>query len=465
MGLLKSVFKGIGKIAKPLVGAIPGIGPVLSAGLGVGSSLLKGKEQKKAQAGNAAIQAGNAAEYEKRFQTGRTDARDELARMIADNDSINADMERQTGEYNDDVRASRAGATQTIEGLLNEIRNSGVDIKDIADAQEFGYQDQVEGADAAYQDQAYVEDNSDAEVLRDRKSARARGEADSIEAAQLRRQMMTEAGQQGPSADALSALIAKAGGTAISRSFEDSGNKAAMELSRTGGNGSDSYAKLARERASALKDNDVNAILAGMQGAEDMAGAKASRLSPMIAALSQRATAMPDASAEMQGMAIRGQAKQANQDMNMRGRQNVQQMNMNKNIATKQMNVQGRGQNNATNANIRTQNATNKITTQGQRVSQATAKSGQLASLAPAAMIPSQMRLLGPTAKRATPGLNMSYMGTGVGQNGMTIQENNTGSGILEGMSNLAGMIGKNQAGVTPIDAKGMLAKARAGMA
>ena len=409
MSLLKSIFK----IAKPLVGSIPGIGPALSAGLGVAGSLVKGGEQNKAQAGNAAIQAENSAALERRFQTGRGDARDELARMIAENDDINADMASQTGAYNDDVRSSRTSASQTIEGLLNEIRNSGVDINDPDTIRE----------------EAYVEDNSDAGVLRDRAAARARGERDSIEAATLQRQMMTEAGQKGPSADALSALIAKAGGSAITRSFEDSGNKAAMELSRTGGNGADTFSKLARERAEALKGNDVNAALAGLQGAEDLAGAKASRLSPMIAALSARSTAMPDASAEMQGMAIRGQAKQANQSMN---------------------------------ANIRSQNATNKLTTQGQRVSQATAKSGQLASMAPAAMLPSQMRLLAPTAKRASGGLNMSYMGPGVGQNGQVIQENNTGSGILEGLSNLAGMIPTGgSSSVTPINATKMLADAR----
>jgi len=427
MGLLKSVFKGIGKIAKPLVGAIPGIGPALSAGLGVGSSLLKGKEQKKAQAGNAAIQEGNAAAYERRYGNNRADAYGELSRMIAENDDINADMKSQTDAYNDDVRASRTGASNTIEGLLNEIRNSGVDIKDVADIQEFDA-----GPDATYQDQAYVEDNSDAAVLRDRAAARARGETDAIDANILKKQMMTEAGQRGPSADMLSALIAKSGGTAISRSFEDSGNRAATEISRTGGNGAETYSKLARERASALRDNDANSVLAGLQGAEDMASSRAARLNPMIAALSARGTAMPDASAEMQGMAIRGQAKQANQSMNMQGRQNVQQMNMTK-----------RAQNNQTNAGIRGQNATNKITTQGQRVSQATAKSGQLAALAPSAMIPHTMRTLAPVAKRAAPALDQRYMGTGVGQNGQVIQENNTGSGVLEGMSNLAGMIGK----------------------
>jgi len=432
--------------AAPFASLIPGVGPAISAGLGVGSSLLKGKEQKNAQAGNMAIQQGNMAEFEKRYNTNRLDSQEELARMIAENNDINADMETQRGAYNDDVRSSRTSASQTIEGLLNEIRNGGIDIKDIADIQEFDA-----GPDATYQDQAYVEDNSDAGVLRDRAAARARGERDSIEAATLQRQMMTEAGQQGPSADALSALIAKAGGSAITRSFEDSGNKAATEIMRTGGNGAATFAKLARERAEALKGNDVNAALAGLQGAEDLAGAKASRLSPMIAALSARSTAMPDASAEMQGMAIRGQAKQANQSMNMQGRQNVQQMNMTK-----------RAQNNQTNAGIRGQNATNKITTQGQRVSQATAKSGQLASMAPVAMLPSQMRLLAPTAKRASGGLNMSYMGTGVGQNGQVIQENNTGSGILEGLSNLAGMIPTGGSGsVTPINATKMLADAR----
>ena len=456
----------MGKLA-PFAKLIPGYGTAISAGLGVGSTLLKGKEQKKAQAGNAAIQASNMAEYEKRYNNNRGDSQAELARMIAENDSINADMKSQTDAYNDDVRASRTGASDTINGLLNEIRNSGVDIKDAPDVQEFGYQDQVEGADADYQDQAYVEDNSDAAVLRDRAAARGMQGRDAVEAAQLQRQMMTEAGQQGPSADALSGLIAKAGGSAITRSFEDSGNRAAMELSRTGGNSANTFANLARERSEALKGNDVNAALAGMQGAEDLAGARAQRLNPMIAALSARATASPDASAEMQGMAIRGQAKQANQSMNMQGRQNVQQMNMNKGIATKQMNVQGRGQNNATNAVIRGNNATNKLTSQGQRVSQATSRGNQLAALAPSAMIPYSMRTLAPNEKRAAPGLDMRYMGSNVGQNAMTIQENNTGSGVLEGMSNLAGMLGKSQPGdnykratvSTPgkIDVKGMM--------
>lgn len=459
---LLSVLK---KVAKPLAGSIPGIGPMLSAGLGVGASLLKGKEQKNAQAANAAIQADNSAALEKRFNTGRGDAMSELQRMIAENDDINADMTRQTDDYNNDVRASRTGATQTIEGLLNEIRNSGVDIKDVADIQEFGYQDVAEGPDAQYKDVAYEEDNSDAAVLRDRTAARARGEADAIDANILKKQMMTEAGQKGPTADMLSALIAKTGGTAIARSFEDSGNKAATELTRTGGNGAATFAKLARERADALRGNDANAILAGLTGAEDLAGARASRLNPMIAALSARGTAMPDASAEMQGMAIRGQAKQNNQQMNMQGRQNVQQMNMNKNLQTKQMNVQGRAANNNTNSGIRQQNAGNKITTQGQRVAQETAKTGQLASLAPTAMIPHTMRTLAPQMKRAAPTLNMSYMGVGVGQNGQVIPENNTGSGIVEGLANLAGMIPtRDKSSVVPIDAKGMLARARAGM-
>jgi hypothetical protein len=56
----------------------------------------------------------------------------------------------------------------------------------------------------------------------------------------------------------------------------------------------------------------------------------------------------------------------------------------------------------------------------------------------------------------------MSYMGTGVGQNGQVIQENNTGSGILEGLSNLAGMIPTGgSSSVTPINATKMLADAR----
>jgi len=301
MSLLKSLFK----IAKPFVGAIPGIGPALSAGLGVGSSLLKGKEQKGAQNANAAIQAQNAAALEKRFNTGRDDSMAELRRMIGETADINDDMSSQIAGYNDDVKSSRTSAQSTIDGLLNEIRNSGVDIKDIPDAQEFGYQDQVEGADAQFKDIAYEEDNSDAAVLRDRAAARSRGEADAIDANILKKQMMTEAGQRGPTADMLSALIAKAGGTAISRSFEDSGNRAATELTRTGGSGAKTFANLARERSAALRDNDTNAILAGIQGAEDMAGARASRLNPMIAALSARGTAMPDASAEMQGKALR----------------------------------------------------------------------------------------------------------------------------------------------------------------
>lgn len=440
----------MGKLA-PFAKLIPGYGTAISAGLGVGSTLLKGKEQKKAQAGNAAIQAGNMAEYEKRYNNNRGDSQAELARMIAENDSINADMKSQTDAYNDDVRASRTGASNTVNGLLNEIRNSGVDIKDAPDVQEFDA-----GPDATYQDQAYVEDNGDAAVLRDRAAARGMQGRDAVEAAQLQRQMMTEAGQQGPSADALSGLIAKAGGSAISRSFEDSGNKAAMELSRTGGNSANTFANLARERSEALKGNDVNAALAGMQGAEDLAGARAQRLNPMIAALSARATAMPDAGAEMQGMAIRGQAKQANQSMNMQGRQNVQQMNMT-----------NRAQNNQTNAAIRGANATNKLTSQGQRVSQATSRSGQLAALAPSAMIPHTMRTLAPNEKRAAPALDMRYMGSNVGQNGMTIQENNTGSGVMENLAGLAGSLGKSQPGdnykratvSTPgkIDVKGMM--------
>lgn len=442
----------MGKLA-PFAKLIPGYGTAISAGLGVGSSLLKGKEQKKAQAGNAAIQAANQAEYEKRYNNNRLDSQEELARMIAENNDINADMETQRGAYNDDIRSSRAGASKTVEDLLNEVRNGGVDIKDVADIQEFDG-----GPDATYQDQAYVEDNSDAAVLRDRAAARGMQGRDSVEAAQLQRQMMTEAGQEGPSANALSGLIAKAGGTAISRSFEDSGNKAAMELARTGGNNSDTYASLARERAEALKGNDTNAILAGMQGAEDMAGAKAQRLNPMIAALSARATASPDASAEMQGMAIRGQAKQANQSMNMQGRQNVQQMNMAQ-----------RAQNNQTNAGIRGANATNKITTQGQRVSQATAKSGQLAALAPAALTPYSMRMLAPEAKRASGGRDLRYQGTGVGQNEQVIQENNTGSGVLERLGGLADLAGRAKSSYNPatvktptaINAAGMLEKAR----
>ena len=468
MGLGK-ILKGALKVAAPFAGFIPGVGPLaaqalsmgataignsgkkalpampaVSAGLGVGADLLRGGEQRKAEQRNRTIQEGNVAEYEKRYQTGRGDAKDELARMIAENDSINADMATQRGAYNDDVRSSRAGATQTIEGLLNEVRNSGVDIKDAPDVQEFGYQDQVEGADATYQDQAYQEDNSDAAVLRDRAAARGMQGRDAVEAAQLQRQMMTEAGQQGPSADALSGLLAKAGGSAITRSFEDSGNRAAMELSRTGGNSANTFANLARERSEALKGNDVNAALAGMQGAEDLAGARAQRLNPMIAALSARATASPDASAEMQGMAIRGQAKQANQSMNMQGRQNVQQMNMNKGIATKQMNVQGRGQNNATNAVIRGDNATNKLTSQGQRVSQASTRAGQLAAMAPAAMAPYSMRTLAPTARSASGGLSTDYMRTGVGQNQLVSETDNTGSGILQGLGDMADLAGRS---------------------
>jgi hypothetical protein len=452
---LGKILKKALKVAAPFAGFIPGIGPIASqalsmgataignsgskkklmpaigAGLGVGADLVRGDEQRKAEQRNRSIQEGNVAEYEKRYQTGRTDSQAELARMIAENDSINADMETQRGAYNDDIRSSRAGASKTVEDLLNEVRNGGVDIKDVADIQEFD-----SGPDATYQDQAYVEDNSDAAVLRDRAAARGMQGRDSVEAAQLQRQMMTEAGQEGPSANALSGLIAKAGGTAITRSFEDSGNKAAMELARTGGNNADTYATLARERAEALKGNDTNAILAGMQGAEDLAGAKAQRLNPMIAALSARATASPDASAEMQGMAIRGQAKQANQSMNMQGRQNVQQMNMTK-----------RAQNNQTNAAIRGDNATNKITTQGQRVSQATAKSNQLAALAPAALTPYSMRMLAPTARSASGGMNTDYMRTGVGQNQLVSEADNTGSGILQGLGDMADLAGRGGEG------------------
>lgn len=384
MSILKSLFKGVKSLA-PIVADTfaPGSGRILSAGLGALSTLKKGDEQKAAYQNNTAAERENIAALEKRYQGNRSDAFAELQRMIAENDDINNDTIAQRGIARDDIAR-----------LMNEIRGMETDIAPVGDIER---------------------DRSMDGVLRDRATARGRQNDDANEAEVLQRAMQTELGQSGPSADVLSSMIARAGGRAITQSFEDSGNKAATELSRTGGNGAGTFAKLARERAEALKGNDINAVLAGLQGSEDLATSKASRLSPMLAQMSARRTAMPDASAE-------GGASQLNMQRMMQNKSNL--------LDVLRTNAAGRS---------------NKV--------------GTMAGLAPSMLVPSQMRL------NKAGNLNTSYMGSQVGQRNLMMPEDNTTSGLLEGAANLAGMIGKgNPTTPTPIDARGMLRKVNASM-
>lgn len=402
MGLLKSIFKGVKSLAPMVADTFaPGSGRILQAGLGALSTIKKGDEQKANYAQNAEIERQNIEALEKRYQGNRGDAFAELQRMIDENQGINDDLVSQRNTYNDDVRTQRDTARGDIASLLNEIRGMETDISPVGDIER---------------------DRSMDAVLADRAAVRARQNDDANEATSLQQQMQTELRQSVPSADVLAGMIGRAGGRAITQSFEDSGNKAATELSRTGANGAKTFANLARERAEALKGNDINAVLAGLQGSEDLATSKAGRLSPMIAQMSARRTAQQDASAE-------AGASQLNTQRMMANKSNLLDV-------------------------LRT-NAAGRVS-----------KAGTLAGLAPAMLAPSSMRLAGPQALQKSGGLNMSYMGGQVGQRTLQMPEDNTTSNLLETGANLAGMIGKKSSTTTPtpINARGMLRKVNASL-
>lgn len=101
--------------------------------------------------------------------------------------------------------------------------------------------------------------------------------------------------ERGPSASVLSALINRRAQGELADEFAQSREAGSRAMARTGKDNSKFYAEMAARQGKERAKTAVDSELAGITGAEQLAGSRAARLSPIVNSLAGRAGASPSA--------------------------------------------------------------------------------------------------------------------------------------------------------------------------
>jgi hypothetical protein len=327
---------------------------------------------------NKNIALKNMAQQEARFKTGRSDAMSDWAARILETIQTNKDSLEQRDFLRKDTEAMRGEARQGYDDVLRNLLASFQDVQD--DGDNFD-------TEAVYDDSS-AGDTDLLNMLSSRSASRDRMAKDAFDAEGLRKRAESELFTPGMSSGELAALISQAGASGLNKGFDKANSAAAIQSMRTGGDGSEVMSEIAREQADAFRDNDVNAILQGIQGSESLTASKQQRLSPIIAAMSGRGTAMPSGNEEVAASQIRT------------GRRDAKSSAIN---ANSQANAQRR-------AALR----------QGRNSTKAgliNSRTNAIASISPMRTAGTQIKMPGQTELARSGGMNFSYMGSPVPTN------------------------------------------------
>lgn len=248
-----------------------------------------------------------------RYDTARGDS-------LASNKEVNDYTREQNKFHQDDVTGQRGITDALLQRIMSQMDGASGKMDDATGRMNSSYDTMLKmmnenaGSTDANGNQTYFDPKSNqwiTQLSTGQKRIASAQEADEAQRLQSRGDAMQRQGedaesvapdlaryseemrQGAPSSALIAALTRRSSELANADSFKEARNTAATELSRTGGDVSGVYSKLAKAQASQSAQDAVASELAGLQGHEQLLDAKSQRLSPIINSLAARRTAMP----------------------------------------------------------------------------------------------------------------------------------------------------------------------------